>query len=108
MSPDENTCLCIKCRLVLEGMEKNGYSDLIVQFQELKEKICAIEEVDVQSRFDALEVLSSIMKQLGKKGKIERIVFQALDREFKRSLSEQTESINLWEILSRKIKRDVV
>jgi hypothetical protein len=87
MSVDENPYLCIQCGLVIEGMEKNGYSDLVTEFQELREKICNLKDVDVHSRFDALEVISSIMKQLGKNGKIERIVFQALEREFKRSLS---------------------
>ena len=108
MNVDEKPCLCINCRLVLEGMKNNGRSDLITEFETLQKKVCNLDGYDEELRFDSIEIISSLMKQLGQTGRIERIVLKALDQEMNRCLSGQPDSLNLWREVKEKINRDMV
>lgn len=99
LKTDENPHNCVRCKVVWEGMEKYDLGAHISGFQHLYNKILNIEILDESKKYDMVEIIASIMKQLGQTGKIERVILKLFDKQMTEFLSEFEEVLDSWRAL---------
>jgi ribosomal protein S19E (S16A) len=73
---DDAECVCVHCRVVMEGIEKYGLVDVACSIQSLYGRVMKINGMARETKSAIAEIIGSVLKQLGHTGIVERIVFK--------------------------------